>query len=130
MIDLDEILERYRKESLSFLTVNELKQITQYFLPVVLNNKLAGIYGLTLHKSEKYGKVAEITLVYIFPECRGKMKEVAKQITQLMKLINVNYIEMQATPPMKRWIERCLKVTPVGFFFSLQPDYILKTLER
>lgn len=126
--ELEEILERYRQESNSSMTVSELKQLVQYFIPVILSYKTAGIYGVSIHRSEQYGRVADIHLVYVFPEYRGKMKEVAKQIAMLMKLLGVNYIEMQATPRMKLWIERYLKATPVGYVYSLKTDDILNTL--
>ena len=125
---LDKILEAYKEETKTPLSLDEIKECVQYWQPLVNSYGTVGIFGFDVITSEVYGSQAIIKMIYMFPEHRVTFKPVAIGILKHMKGLGINNIEIQSNGKIHNWMRKHLNSKPIIYIHQLDVERSLGIL--
>ncbi len=119
---LDTVLVAYLEETESHLTLDEVKEGFTHLQPLVNSAGVIGIFGYEILPSKRYGSVAIVKLVYVFPEHRAHFKPIALGVLQHMKSIGITRVEIQSNNKIHNWMRKHLNSRPYMYVHALSVD--------
>lgn len=125
---LDKILEAYKEETKTPLSLDEIKECVQFWQPLINNYGTVGLFGFDVISSEVYGSQAIIKMIYMFPEHRVTFKPVAVGILKHFKGLGINNIEIQSNGKIHNWMRKHLNSKPIIYIHQLDVEKSLGTL--
>lgn len=127
-----DILEKYREETNTPLTPDEIENALDYVFPIRSDDgSFIGVFGFNVVPSDTYKNVAVVRLVYVLPEKRRSFKPVARTIFTFLLEQGYTTVEVHTTGKINNWMKNVLHSKPYAYVHLGQTeDYVNRLKKR
>ena len=123
--EIDSIIQDYITESNALLSIREVRESVEFVQPLINSFGLVGFFGYDVVPSDRFGKVAVIKLVYMFPEHRKTFKPVVLGIFKYLEEQGLEHIEMHLNRKINNWFRKHIgSMARIYVHFGETRDYL------